>query len=138
MSKSFNKIGEALNVETSIMKKEDKINIAKKPSNQQQDDYEYTRGQLYNLIEKGQMAVDGILDVAENSQHPRAYEVAGQLIKNLGDVTDKLMNLHKNMKDLDNKYQGPNNITNNALYVGSTADLMKMIKQSNTEDNLKK
>jgi len=134
MSKSFNKIGEALNVETSIMKKEDKINIAKKPSNQQQDDYEYTRGQLYNLIEKGQMAVDGILDVAENSQHPRAYEVAGQLIKNLGDVTDKLMNLHKNMKDLDNKYQGPNNVTN-ALYVGSTADLLKTIKQqSNTTD----
>ena len=104
-----------------------------KPTNQQQSDYEYTRGQLYSLIEKGQMAVDGILEVADSSQHPRAYEVAGQLIKNLGDVTDKLMNLHKNMKDLDNKYQGPNNVTN-ALYVGSTADLLKMIKQSNTTD----
>lgn len=133
MSKSFDKIGEALNVETSIVEtKVDKAELTK-PTNQQQSDYEYTRGQLYSLIEKGQMAVDGILEVADSSQHPRAYEVAGQLIKNLGDVTDKLMNLHKNMKDLDNKYQGPNNVTN-ALYVGSTADLLKMIKQSNTTD----
>lgn len=128
MSNSFDKIGETLNIETSIVKPEVDKSELKTSSNQQQSDYEYTRGQLYSLIEKGQNAVDGILEVADSSQHPRAYEVAGQLIKNLGDVTDKLMNLHKNMKELDNKYQGPNNVTN-ALYVGSTAELLKMIKQ---------
>jgi hypothetical protein len=92
-------------------------------------DYSYSRSQLYSLIEKGQEAVNGILDVAASSDHPRAYEVAGQLIKNVADVTDKLADLHKKMKDLNDDYQGPKSITNNALYVGSTADLLQLIKQ---------
>ena len=94
-----------------------------------ENDYSYSRNQLYSLIEKGQEAVNGILDVAASSDHPRAYEVAGQLIKNVADITDKLADLHKKMKDLNDDYQGPKSITNNALYVGSTADLLQLIKQ---------
>ena len=78
---------------------------------------------------KGQEAVDGILDVARASDHPRAYEVAGQLIKNVGDVADKLIDLQKKMKELDDEpNKGPTNVTN-AMFVGSTTDLQKMLKQ---------
>ena len=94
-----------------------------------QQDYETSRAQLHNLVMKGQEAVDGILDVARASDHPRAYEVAGQLIKNVGDVADKLIDLQKKMKDLDDEgKQGPTNVTN-AMFVGSTSDLQKMLKQ---------
>jgi len=130
MSKSFDKISQSLNIETSIVEVEHDIvpqETKKQKDDQITTDYEYTRGQLLSLIEKGQEAVNGILEVADSSQHPRAYEVAGQLIKNIGDVTDKLMNLHKQMKDLDNNYQGPNNVTN-ALFVGSTSELSKLLK----------
>ena len=92
-------------------------------------DYEVSRAQLHNLVMKGQEAVDGILDVARASDHPRAYEVAGQLIKNVGDVADKLIDLQKKMKELDDEgKQGPTNVTN-AMFVGSTSDLQKMLKQ---------
>ena len=91
-------------------------------------DFEYSRAQLYNLVEKGQEAVNGILDVCQDSQHPRAYEVAGQLIKHVADTTDKLIDLQKKMKDLDED-KGPKNVTNNSLFVGSTADLQKMLKE---------
>ena len=95
-------------------------------------DYEYTRGNLYSIIEKGQEAIDGILELAQESDMPRAYEVAGQLIKSVSDATDKLMDLQKKLKDVneeDNK-KSPTNVTN-ALFVGSTAELAKMIKQEN-------
>lgn len=102
-------------------------------------DYEMTRAQLHNLVMKGQEAVDGILDVARASDHPRAYEVAGQLIKNVGDVADKLIDLQRKMKELDDEpKKGPNNVTN-ALFVGSTAELQKLLKQqkqiNNTEES---
>ena len=95
-------------------------------------DYEYTRGNLYSIIEKGQEAIDGILELAQETEQPRAYEVAGQLIKSVSDATDKLMDLQKKLKDVneeDNK-KSPTNVTN-ALFVGSTAELAKMIKQEN-------
>ena len=98
-------------------------------------DYEYTRGNLYSIIEKGQEAINGILDVAEQSDMPRAYEVAGQLIKSVSDATDKLMDLQKKLKDVikEEETKGPTNVTN-ALFVGSTADLQKMLKeQGNTK-----
>ena len=98
-------------------------------------DYEYTRGNLYSIIEKGQEAINGILDVAEQSDMPRAYEVAGQLIKSVSDATDKLMDLQKKLKDVNKEEEtkGPTNVTN-ALFVGSTADLQKMLKeQGNTK-----
>ena len=126
----YNGIEKALNVETEIIKKSEIFSIEKiSTSEDMERDYSYSRSQLYSLIEKGQEAVNGILDVAASSDHPRAYEVAGQLIKNVADVTDKLADLHKKMKDLNDDYQGPKSITNNALYVGSTADLLQLIKQ---------
>ncbi len=94
-----------------------------------QQDYEISRAQLHNLVMKGQEAVDGILDVARASDHPRAYEVAGQLIKSVGDVADKLIDLQGKMKDLDKEEKrGPTNVTN-AMFVGSTSDLQKMLKK---------
>lgn len=132
---SYDKIGDALNVETQIIKKSEVSSITKPSTSEDADkDYSYSRAQLYSLIEKGQEAVDGILEVAASSDHPRAYEVAGQLIKNVADVADKLADLHKKMKDLNDDYQGPKSVTNNALYVGSTADLLKLIKQEKNTD----
>ena len=92
-------------------------------------DYEYTRGNLYSIIEKGQEAIDGILELAQESDMPRAYEVAGQLIKSVSDATDKLMDLQKKLKDVNEEQQskGPSTV-NNALFVGSTAELAKLIK----------
>ena len=93
-------------------------------------DYEYSRAQLYSLVEKGQEAVDGALDVAQQSDSARAYEVAGQLIKHVADTADKLMDLQKKVKEIDEvKDKNTTNVTNNSLFVGSTADLQKMLKQ---------
>ena len=98
-------------------------------------DYKYTRGQLYSIIEKGQEAINGILELASESEMPRAYEVAGQLIKNVADATDKLLDLQKKLKDVEaeEKVKGPSTV-NNALFVGSTADLAKMLKDGLKED----
>ena len=99
-------------------------------------DYEYTRGNLYSVIEKGQEAIDGILELAQESDMPRAYEVAGQLIKSVSDATDKLMDLQKKLKDVNEEQQskGPNTV-NNALFVGSTAELAKLLKTGLPEDD---
>ena len=92
-------------------------------------DYEYTRGNLYSIIEKGQEAINGILELAQESEMPRAYEVAGQLIKSVSDATDKLMDLQKKLKDVEEETQqkGPSTV-NNALFVGSTSELAKLLK----------
>ena len=93
-------------------------------------DYSYTRGNLYSLIEKGQEAINGIMEVAGETASPRAYEVAGQLIKSVADTTDKLVDLQKKVKDLDeDNPKTPNSVTNNALFVGSTSELSKMLKK---------
>ena len=93
-------------------------------------DYSYTRGQLYSLIEKGQEAINGIMEVAGESASPRAYEVAGQLIKSVADTTDKLLDLQKKVKDVkEENGSTTNNVTNNALFVGSTSDLSKILKK---------
>ncbi len=99
-------------------------------------DYEYTRGNLYSIIEKGQEAINGILELAQESEMPRAYEVAGQLIKSVSDATDKLMDLQKKLKDVeeDTPQKGPNTV-NNALFVGSTAELAKLLKNGVKEPN---
>ena len=101
-------------------------------------DYEYTRGNLYSIIEKGQEAIDGILELAQESEMPRAYEVAGQLIKSVSDATDKLMDLQKKLKDVneEEKTKGPSTV-NNALFVGSTAELAKMIKNTDLSSSSK-
>ena len=99
-------------------------------------DYEYTRGNLYSIIYKGQEAINGILELAQDSEMPRAYEVAGQLIKSVSDATDKLMDLQKKLKDVEeeSKQKGPSTV-NNALFVGSTADLQKLLKNGLPKDS---
>ena len=99
-------------------------------------DYDQTRGNLYSLIEKGQEAINGIMEVAGETASPRAYEVAGQLIKSVADTTDKLADLHKKVKDIEEdnpKKQGT--VTNNALFVGSTSELSKMLKDGLLNNN---
>ncbi|ADO97717.1 terminase small subunit [Synechococcus phage S-ShM2] len=112
---------ETVKIEKPVLKKSETQDV--------RQDYEISRAQLHNLVMKGQEAVDGILDVARSSDHPRAYEVAGQLIKNVGDVADKLMDLQKKIKDLDAEEKKVTQNTTNALFVGSTAELQKLLKQ---------
>ena len=100
-----------------------------KTDDDRQKDYEYTRGELYTLIDHGQEAVRGALEVAQESGHPRAYEVAVAAMKHVADMTEKLQDLHKKMKDLDEEKKGPSRVTNNAMFVGSTTELQKMLKE---------
>jgi hypothetical protein len=139
---SFEDIDKALNIETTPIKSEIvksepvAINKVADSTEQLQKDYEYSRGQLYSIIEKGQEAINGILELAQESDSPRAYEVAGQLIKNVGDVTDKLLDLQKKMKDINQEQKGsaPTSVTNNAVFLGSTAELQKFLKSSMNQD----
>jgi len=143
-TKKFDKLNETFNVsgevvETEIIKEthENKIGEISNSIQDIKKDYEYTRGNLYSLIEKGQEAINGILQLAQESEMPRAYEVAGQLIKNVADATDKLMDLQKKLKNIeeDKQPRGPTNVTN-ALFVGSTAELAKLLKKQSTEENV--
>jgi len=134
MINNFDAINDSLDIEatevsTEVVKKE-KTN-PKEDGVDSEKDYGYTRAQLYNLIDKGQEAINGILDIAQQSESPRAYEVAGQLIKNVADISDKLLDLQQKMKKLDDEYyKGPKNVTtNNTMFIGSTADLQKILKQ---------
>ena len=137
MTKKFDDLNEAFNVEGKVVSKEtespiEKIESINSSAEDIKKDYEYTRGNLYSLIEKGQEAINGILELAQESEMPRAYEVAGQLIKNVADATDKLMDLQKKLKEVEEEKQakGPSNVTN-ALFVGSTAELAKLLKENN-------
>jgi len=138
----YEKLNETFDVEPISVKKDSKGEIEKRIDsfeNSKEDirkDYEYTRGNLYSIIEKGQEAINGILELAQESEMPRAYEVAGQLIKNVSDATDKLMDLQKKLKDVNKEEEskGPTTV-NNALFVGSTADLQKMLKNVNKDIN---
>ena len=128
-------LDDAFNVESTIVPAKENVGITpeQKPDRFTKDDiekdYEYTRGNLYSIIEKGQEAINGILELAQESEMPRAYEVAGQLIKSVSDATDKLMDLQKKLKDVEEEKQskGPSTV-NNALFVGSTAELQKLLK----------
>jgi len=113
---------------------EKKIENIRSQSEDIKKDYEYTRGNLYSIIEKGQEAINGILELAQESEMPRAYEVAGQLIKNVADATDKLLTLQQKLKDVSEEkdLKGPTTV-NNALFIGSTAELQKLLKQ-NSQD----
>jgi len=141
MTKKFDKLNETFNVPGEIVSSEvdiveEKIEKLSQVSDDIKKDYDYTRGNLYSIIEKGQEAINGILELAQESEMPRAYEVAGQLIKNVADATDKLMDLQKKLKDIDEtkSSKGPTNVTN-ALFVGSTAELSKLLKNElNIED----
>ena len=136
MAKGYDSLNDTFNTDDNvevdaIVKTEEVI----KPDDVNKD-YDYTRGNLYSLIEKGQEAINGIMEVAGETASPRAYEVAGQLIKSVADTTDKLADLHKKVKDIeadDKKTQ--NTVTNNALFVGSTSELSKLIKDGILNNN---
>ena len=140
MTKEFNKLDKTFNITPEVVEEETTVVEREKPDRLTKDDitrdYEYTRGNLYSIIEKGQEAIDGILELAQESDMPRAYEVAGQLIKSVSDATDKLMDLQKKLKDVNEEQvlKGPNTV-NNALFVGSTAELAKLIKTGLPKDN---
>ena len=134
MDKEYNKLDKTFNITPEVVEEKEEVVVEKKkPDRLTKDDitrdYEYTRGNLYSIIEKGQEAIDGILEIAQESEMPRAYEVAGQLIKSVSDATDKLIDLQKKLKDVNEEKvsKGPSTV-NNALFVGSTADLAKLIK----------
>ena len=138
MTKKFDQLDDAFNVATEVVTEALPAKVEKqKPDRLTKDDiekdYEYTRGNLYSIIEKGQEAINGILELAQESEMPRAYEVAGQLIKSVADATDKLMDLQKKLKDVNEEQEskGPTTV-NNALFVGSTAELQKLLKGQNT------
>ena len=134
MKNKFDSLNDEFNVEGDIVQTDvvkSKIEQIKDSSDDIKKDYDYTRGNLYSIIEKGQEALNGILELAQESEMPRAYEVAGQIMKNVADATDKLMDLQKKKKDIEEESQKGPSTVNNALFVGSTADLAKMIKGMN-------
>ena len=133
---NYDSIDKALNTSSAIdvtpISKPQKVEPTK---DDVKKDYDYTRANLYSLVEKGQEALNGILEVAEGGQQARSYEVAGQIIKSVGDTTDKLIDLQQKMKELDEvPNNGPTNVTN-ALFVGSTAELSKLIKAQKKQDD---
>lgn len=132
----FDEIDDALEIVTDKSKPIEIENIksVKYEKDDLDRDYEYTRGNLYSLIEKGQEAIDGIMEISQESGSARAYEVTGQIIKSVADATDKLLDLQKKVKDIkEPKDKGPNNVTN-ALFVGSTAELQKLLKKGKLDD----
>jgi hypothetical protein len=133
MKNNYEDIDKALNIESSIVEVEksvEKIDIVPSKPDDIRKDYEYTRANLYSLIEKGQEAINGIMELAGEGGSPRAYEVAGQLIKSVADTTDKLIDLQKKLKDVEeDTVKSPSSVTNNALFVGSTSELSKILKQ---------
>tara|TARA_Y100000766_G_scaffold283176_1_gene298178 strand:+ start:568 stop:978 length:411 start_codon:yes stop_codon:yes gene_type:complete len=135
MSKMTQKLDQELLGATTIPAVEyktvkEKTTVVEQKKETNENDFEYQRQNFYQLVERGQDAIDGILDLARESEHPRTYEVAGQLIKNVADVTEKLGDLHLKMQKLKEvPDKGPKNVTN-ALFVGSTAELQRMLKKN--------
>ena len=140
MSNIDDKLNEVLNIAEEVLEKKEEKNpleIAKEPpkpvvpeDDDVDTDFDTGRGELYKLLEKGNEAIDGILNLAKEGEHPRAYEVAGQLIKTQSEVAQNLLDLRDKLKKIkDVKELGPKNVTN-ALFVGSTTELQKMIKKN--------
>ena len=140
MKNSYDSLNDTFNTDpvddTAIVKEEKRKNQIQKLTDDVSKDYDYTRGNLYSLIEKGQEAINGIMEVAGETASPRAYEVAGQLIKSVADTTDKLADLHKKVKEIEeDNPKTQNTVTNNALFVGSTSELSKMLKDGILNSN---
>jgi len=142
MSKLEDKVNEILGIdkkepaETTAELKEFKAPVPRKEDKESPDidnDYKYSRENYYNLIERGQEAIEGILDIAREGQHPRAYEVAGQLIGQVAGTVDKLQDLQKKLKDLKDVPNKTSANIKNALFIGSTAELQKMLKNEDTK-----
>ena len=143
MKKSIDeKLDELLDINNEaeeVVKETNKQLIPRDPSGrfterkgEQQVDYKYTRNTLYGLVERGQDAIEGILDLAKESEHPRTYEVAGQLIKTVSETSEKLLQIQKMMDDLEDD-KPKHQTTNQNLFVGSTAELQKLLKKQNAE-----
>ena len=139
MSK-FDPIDEALNIESEIVKQPKAQKIVKidesddlvvSDQSDRQKDYEYARANLYSLMERGQEAVAGAIELAQEGDSARSYEVAINGVKSMAEVAEKLLDLQKKVKDLDeiNVSNTQNNVTNNSVFVGSTTELQKMIKE---------
>ena len=130
MNKINDKLNEILDIADEVNVEEVKKTLPAVPEDKDPDiDFETGRKNLYNLLDKGNEAIDGILELAKEGEHPRAYEVAGQLIKTVSEVSQNLLDLQdklKKVKDIPDK--GPKNVTN-ALFVGSTTELQKMLKE---------
>jgi len=131
MKNNYDGLNDTFNTEIEVQQIDEPANIKKiEVVDDAEKDYKYARAQLYSLIEKGQETLNGVMELAGESASPRAYEVAGQVLKSTADITDKLADLQKKMKDLDeDKPKTPNTVTNNALFVGSTSELSKMLKE---------
>jgi hypothetical protein len=136
MKENYDGIEDALNIEADIVPMKESPKLKKRTERiididkDVQKDYDFVRGELYNVIEKGQEALSGALDVANNTDHPRAYEVTGQLVKSVSDAAEKLIDLQKKMQDIEEGPKSKQKVTNNnALFVGSTAELSKLLKQ---------
>jgi hypothetical protein len=142
LNQVFNVSGEIVSTEINIDKSKSS-NIIDSDSNSEilesdiKKDYNYVRGNMYSIIEKGQEALNSVLELAQETDSARAYEVVGQLIKNVSDSAEKLIELQKKIKDIEEvkHSNGPTNVTN-ALFVGSTAELSKLLrgKLNNIED----
>ena len=140
MKNSYDSLNDTFNTDpvesTEIVKEQKRKEQIQKLTDDVSKDYDYTGGNLYSLIEKGQEAINGIMEVAGETASPRAYEVAGQLIKSVADTTDKLADLHKKVKEIEeDNPKTQNTVTNNALFVGSTSELSKMLKDGILNSN---
>ena len=133
IDKALGVVGDVIPPEASLNPKVKMSDVSRYPDDLLDDedidaDYKYQRENFYRLVEQGSNAIEGILELAKEGEHPRAYEVAGQLIKNVAEVTEKLGDLQEKMKKLKEvPDHGPKSVTN-ALFVGSTAELQKMLK----------
>ena len=132
MSKVDQKLDELLDIQGEIVQVEKNLPTLSSNDQDKGNDYKYSREIFYGLVERGQDAIEGILDIAKESEHPRVYEVAGQLIKTVGETTEKLIDLQAKMKELDKDNNVPDKVQNN-LFVGSSAELQKLLKQNAQE-----
>jgi len=133
MTKEIDKtLDDILDIQSDIKTKTEVIKVPDRSQNIETD-YKYARENLYNLVERGQDAIDGILELSKETEHPRAYEVAGQLIKTVSDTAEKLIDIQKKLKDLE-KEEGSVRTQHNHLYVGSTSELQKFLKKSKKDD----
>ena len=131
MSKVDERIDELLDIQGEIVEVEKRLPTLAKgghsKTEEQTSDYKYSREVFYGLVERGQDAIEGILDIARESEHPRVYEVAGQLIKTVSETTEKLIDVQAKMKELDKDDSMPNKVSNN-LFVGSSTELQRLLK----------
>ena len=132
MSEIDSKLDAILDIESDIKEKTAVVKLPDRTENVETD-YRYARENLYNLVERGQDAIDGILELSKETEHPRAYEVAGQLIKTVGETAEKLIDLQSKLKKLEGEEQKVGT-QHNHLYVGSTSELQKFLKKKTPKE----